>query len=91
MTEEQLNQERAKIAEELRARRRHLKLTQRELAEQVGMQEATISKIENGAFWPNMKQYVLLLNALRLERLEPLWLPESYLPQLQKRYQKNIK
>lgn len=80
MTEDQLNQERQKIAEELKARRQHLKLTQRELAEQVGMQEATISKIEKGKFWPNMKQYVLLLDALRLARQEPLWMPEHWLP-----------
>lgn len=73
MTEQQLDIERTNIGKELQSRRRALKISQEELAERTGMQTSTISKIERGIFWANLKQYLILMDALNLERLEPVW------------------
>lgn len=66
MTEKQLNESREKIAAFITNRRNELGITQAQLAEQTGMGIATIKRFESGKFWLNMKQYVLLRNALQL-------------------------
>lgn len=68
MTDEQLDQERINIANELRRRRQYLQLSQRDLAEKVGFKENTIERLEQGKMWLNMKQFIQLLDALGLER-----------------------
>lgn len=64
MTEEQLNKSRQKIAQTIKKRREELGILQTDLAEKTGMGVATISRFESGRFWLNMKQYILLRNAL---------------------------
>lgn len=66
MTEKQLNESREKIAAFIANRRNELDITQAQLAEMTGMGIATIKRFESGKFWLNMKQYVLLRNALQL-------------------------
>lgn len=66
MTEKQLNESRQKIAQAVQQRRNDLGISQAALAEQTGMGIATIKRFESGKFWLNMKQYVLLRNALQL-------------------------
>lgn len=66
MTEKQLNESREKIAAFIANRRNELDITQAQLAEMTGMGIATIKRFESGKFWINMKQYVLLRNALQL-------------------------
>lgn len=74
MTNEELDKVRKMIGEEIQSRRIFLKLSQADLGEKVGMHNTTISKIEKGDFWMNMKQYIQLLDALGMERLEPIWI-----------------
>lgn len=66
MNEKQLNDSRINIAAAIQKRRNELDISQAALAEQTGMGIATIKRFESGKFWLNMKQYVLLRNALRL-------------------------
>ena len=66
MNEKKLNESREKIAAFILKRRNELGITQAQLAEQTGMGVATIKRFESGKFWLNMKQYVLLRNALQL-------------------------
>ena len=61
-----LNEARNLIAGFLKNRRIELGITQAQLAEMTGMGIATIKRFESGKFWLNMKQYVLLRNALQL-------------------------
>lgn len=73
MTESQLNDERKKMAEEISARRKYLQLSQQDLADKCGIHAATVSRIEKGHFSPTMKQYLILLEALDMRRVEPEW------------------
>ena len=66
MTIRQLNARRQQIAAVIQNRRNELGITQAALAEKTGMGIATIKRFESGKFWLNMKQYVLLRNALQL-------------------------
>lgn len=66
MTEKKLNEVRSKIASIIEERRNELGISQAALAEQTGMGIATIKRFESGKFWLNMKQYILLRNALQL-------------------------
>lgn len=66
MDEQKLNESRKQIAAFIQNRRNELGLSQAALAEQTGMGIATIKRFESGKFWLNMKQYVLLRNALQL-------------------------
>src|SRR3989304_1033126 len=66
MTDKQLNEDRLKIAAFIQKRRNELGISQAALAELTGMGIATIKRFESGKFWLNMKQYILLRNALQL-------------------------
>lgn len=66
MDENKLNESRQQIAAFILNRRNELGITQAQLAEMTGMGIATIKRFESGKFWLNMKQYVLLRNALQL-------------------------
>lgn len=66
MSEKQLNESRQQIAAFIQNRRNELGITQAQLAGMTGMGIATIKRFESGKFWLNMKQYVLLRNALQL-------------------------
>ena len=66
MDEKKLNESRQQIAAFILNRRNELGITQTQLAEMTGMGIATIKRFESGKFWLNMKQYVLLRNALQL-------------------------
>ena len=70
MTEKQLNETRKKIAETIQHRRNELDVSQAALAEQTGMGIATIKRFESGKFWLNMKQYILLRDALKLPEIK---------------------
>lgn len=66
MDEQKLNESRQQIAAFIQNKRKELGISQAELAEQTGMGIATIKRFESGKFWLNMKQYVMLRNALQL-------------------------
>lgn len=66
MDEQKLNESRQSIAAFIQNRRNELGISQAALAEITGMGIATIKRFESGKFWLNMKQYVLLRNALQL-------------------------
>lgn len=55
------------IGEQLRLIRKHMKLTQAQLAERSGVSEATISAYENGKRSVNMTVVELLLDAMGCE------------------------
>jgi DNA-binding XRE family transcriptional regulator len=67
MTELELNNKRLEIAKTLKSRREELKLTQKDLAEKVGLRRETINQMEIGKFWLGMKQYVLICEALNID------------------------
>lgn len=66
MDEQKLNESRIQIAAFIQNRRKELGISQATLAEQTGMGVSTIKRFESGKFWLNMKQYILLRNALQL-------------------------
>ena len=66
MNELQLNESRLQIAAFIQNKRNELGISQAALAEQTGMGIATIKRFESGKYWLNMKQYVMLRNALQL-------------------------
>lgn len=66
MDEKKFNESRQSIAAFIKNRRNELGISQAALAEQTGMGIATIKRFESGKFWLNMKQYVMLRNALQL-------------------------
>ena len=66
MDEQKLNESRQQIAAFIQNKRKELGISQAELAQQTGMGIATIKRFESGKFWLNMKQYVMLRNALQL-------------------------
>ena len=66
MNEKALNEARNLIAGFLKDRRLELGMTQEELADKTGMARATINRMEQGLFWPGMKQYLLICEALHL-------------------------
>lgn len=66
MNEKKLIESRQQIAAFIQNRRNELGISQAALAEQTGMGIATIKRFESGKFWLNMKQYVLLREALQL-------------------------
>ena len=70
MTEKQLNETREKIAETVQKRRNDLDISQAALAEKTGMGIATIKRFESGKFWLNMKQYILLRDALKMPEIK---------------------
>jgi transcriptional regulator with XRE-family HTH domain len=66
MTDKDLNEARLKIAGFIKNRRNELGISQAALADQTGLGIATIKRFESGRFWLNMKQYVILREALQL-------------------------
>lgn len=66
MNEQVLNETRQIIAGFLRNRRKELGMTQQEVADVTGFGLRTIHRIEQGHFWMNMKQYLLICWALHL-------------------------
>lgn len=66
MNEKKLYESREKIAAFIKNRRNELGISQAALAEETGMGIATIKRFESGKFWLNMKQYILLRDALKL-------------------------
>lgn len=66
MDEHKLNESRQQIASFIQNRRNELGISQAVLAKQTGMGIATIKRFESGKFWLNMRQYILLRNALQL-------------------------
>lgn len=66
MNEQVLNEARNIIAGFLKNRRIELKLSQQEVADRTGMARATINRLEQGLFWPGLKQYLLICEALHL-------------------------
>jgi len=66
MDEKKLNESRQQIAAFIQNKRNELGISQAVLAEQTGMGIATIKRFESGKYWLNMKQYILLRDALQL-------------------------
>ncbi len=67
MNPEVLHQARELIAGFVSNRRREKGLSQAALADKAGFGIATIKRLEDAKFWPNMKQFVVICHALDLE------------------------
>lgn len=67
MNEKVLNEARVIIAGFLKSRREELKLSQADLAEKTGLGLRTIQRMEAAKFWPGLKQYLTVCEALNLE------------------------
>jgi transcriptional regulator with XRE-family HTH domain len=67
MNPEVLHQARELIAGFVSNRRREKGLSQAALADITGLGIATIKRLEDAKFWPNMKQFVVICHALDLE------------------------
>jgi|LakMenE18May11ns_1017448.scaffolds.fasta_scaffold9920018_7 ribosome-binding protein aMBF1 (putative translation factor) len=67
MNPELLHQARELIAGFISTRRREKGLSQAALADKAGFGIATIKRLEDAKFWPNMKQFVVICHALDLE------------------------
>lgn len=67
MNEHLLNEARDHIAGFVKSNRTKAGLTQQQLADDTGMDVGTISRMELGKYWPGMKQFILICNALRLD------------------------
>lgn len=66
MNQEQLNFQREWIAATFTARRLALNLEIEDLAEPCEMQPNTLKRIFEGKMWPNMKQVILICDALKI-------------------------
>jgi len=66
MTEKQLNESRKKIAGFLKKRREELGITQAVISEKTGLGIQTIKRMEDAKFWPGLKQYLIVCEALHL-------------------------
>jgi transcriptional regulator with XRE-family HTH domain len=66
MNPELLHQARELIAGFISTRRREKGLSQAALADKAGFGIATIKRLEDAKFWPNMKQFVVICHALDL-------------------------
>ena len=66
MNEQVLHEARELIAGFISTRRKELGVSQAELAERTGLGIATIKRMEDAKFWPNMKQFMILCHALDL-------------------------
>lgn len=65
MNQQVLEEARNMIAGFLKSRRKELGYTQQELADLCGFHRNTIRNIEEGDFWPNMKQYFIIAHHLK--------------------------
>ena len=66
MTPKELQQIRAGIAHAVKAKREALGISQRTLAKQCGIGEQTVIRMEQTTYWPNVKQLLLVSDALGL-------------------------
>lgn len=66
MTEEELLEVRKILTSHLKQRRNELNISQVALAEKTGLGIATIKRLENGMFWPSLKQYFIICKALNI-------------------------
>jgi transcriptional regulator with XRE-family HTH domain len=76
MNPEELHQARELIAGFISDRRREKGLSQAALADLTGFGIATIKRLEDAKFWPNMKQFVVICHALDLE----VWVKKQIIP-----------
>lgn len=66
MNDKVLDEARTIIAGFFKNRRIELKLSQQEVADRTGMARATINRMEQGLFWPGLKQHLQICEALHL-------------------------
>lgn len=66
MNEKVLNQARVLIAGFLKQRRIELNISQAALSEKTGLGIQTIKRMEDAKFWPGLKQYLIVCEALHL-------------------------
>jgi len=67
MTDKKLKLKRMEIANSIRKRRKELKMTQIQLAEKSGMGVMTVKRVEDGRFFLNSKQLLILCEALNCD------------------------
>lgn len=72
ITDTYLEEQREYIAADIKVQMKEKNVSIDELAEATSMKPATIDKIINAKFWPNMKQYVIILAALNMEVGKPV-------------------
>lgn len=77
MNDQILDEARTIMASFLKKRREDLGLSQAELGDLCGMARSTVERIENGKFWPVMKQYLLMCQHLKLFPLVATFEEES--------------
>ena len=66
MNENILNEARKIISGFLKQRREELGISQAALAEKTGLGIATVKRMEDAKFWPGLKQYLIVCEALHL-------------------------
>jgi len=66
MNEKVLLEARKLISGFLKSRREELKISQAALSEKTGLGIATIKRMEDAKFWPGLKQYLIVCEALHL-------------------------
>lgn len=66
MNEKSLHTARELIAGFFKQRREELGISQEKLAEKTGLGIATIKRMEDAKFWPGLKQYIIVCEALNL-------------------------
>jgi ribosome-binding protein aMBF1 (putative translation factor) len=69
MTEEDLNKYRKKLATAITNRRLELDMSEQDLADRTGLGLSTIQRFEDGRFWLNMKQYIIIRDALDMPEI----------------------
>ncbi len=55
------------LAQQIKLRRKELKLTQAQLAEMVDLSVQHISRIESGCYTPSLKSFFMLIKVLKLD------------------------
>lgn len=63
----ELKEKREEIAVKMISARKDLKITQLELSKSSTVGIATIKRFESGKYWINIKQFLLLKNALKIQ------------------------
>lgn len=66
MTEKVLEEGRKEIAAFFKAKREKLGLSQEQVAELTGISRKSVNAFENARFWPTLKLYILLCEALKI-------------------------
>jgi predicted transcriptional regulator len=70
MDENRFHEQRLLIARFIKKRRDELNLTQKELADKCQIGLNTVIRLEDGRFWLNSKQLVIIFDALNLAFIE---------------------